>query len=35
LEPGEDREFVSHISCVPATKQDYETYIKNGTKPMK
>ena len=35
LEPGEEREFISHISCTPATMQEYEEYIKNGTKPKK
>jgi hypothetical protein len=35
LEPGDEREFISHISCTPATMQEYEEYIKNGTKPMK
>ena len=35
LEPGEEREFTSCISCVPATEQDYFAYIKNGTEPKK
>lgn len=35
LEPGEERMFLSKISCVPATAQDYETFIKNGTEPKK
>ena len=35
LEPGDEREFISHISCTPATMQEYEEYIKNGTKPKK
>ena len=35
LEPGEEREFTSCISCVPAAEQDYFAYIKNGTEPKK